>query len=91
MYEHESFSNSDYEEQTYQAERELNGFIKAVRELFGPELARTATEDWLEESELTDSPPRSTSRDWRSATVAASARLASRIDATQNRQRSVAA
>jgi len=56
MYEHESFFNSDYEEQTYQAERELNGFIKAVRELFGPELARTATEDWLEESELTDSP-----------------------------------
>jgi len=73
MYEHESFFNSDYEEQTYQAERELNGFIKAVRELFGPELARTATEDWLEESELT------------------SARLASRLDATQNRQRSVAA
>jgi hypothetical protein len=91
MYEHESFSNSDYEEQTYQAERELNAFIKDVTELFGPEQARTATEDWLEESELTDSPPRSTSRDWRSVTVAASARLASRIDATQNRQRSVAA
>ena len=39
------------------AERELASFIRAVTELFGPEQARLPTEDWLEESELIDSPP----------------------------------
>lgn len=76
----ESFSSSTYEDQTHMAERELSAFMSAVTELFGPEQARLSAEDWLEESELMDSPPRSISRDWRAVTVAASARLASRLN-----------
>jgi hypothetical protein len=48
--------------------------------MFGSEQARLAAGDWLDESELMDSPPRSTSRDWRAVTVAASARLADRLN-----------
>ena len=55
------FSNAINEEQTHLAERELSAFIAAVTELFGPE----PTEDWLDESELMDSPPRSEARNWR--------------------------
>jgi len=72
----ESFCNSTCEDQINMAERELSAFIRAVTELFGREQARLSTEDWLDESELMDSPPRATSRDWRAVTVAASARLA---------------
>jgi len=72
----ESFCNSTCEDQINMAERELSAFIRAVTELFGPERARLSTEDWLDESERMDSPPRATSRDWRAVTVAASARLA---------------
>lgn len=74
----ESFCNSTCEDEINMAERELSAFILAVTELFGPEQAMLSTEDWLDESELMDSPPRATSRDWRAVTVAASARLASR-------------
>ena len=84
MNHYEPFSNAMYEEQTHLAERELSAFIGAVTELFGPVQAAESTEDWLGESELMDSPPRSTSRDWRSVTIAASARLAGRIDAAQH-------
>jgi hypothetical protein len=80
MNEHESFSDSIYEEQTHLAERELSSFIAAVTELYGPEQARLSEKDWLDESELMDSPPVSTSREWRAVTIAASARLAG-IDA----------
>src|ERR1019366_2449047 len=76
----ESFSNSTYTDEMHVAERELSAFIGAVTQLFGPEQARLAAEDWLEESGLVDSPPRSTSRDWRAVTVAASARLANRLN-----------
>ena len=89
MNEHELFSNSIYEEQTHLAERELAAFIGAVRELFGPEQAQASTEDWLEKSALMDCPPISTRKDWRSVTIAASARLATRIDAAQHRQNSL--
>jgi len=74
----ESFCNSTCEDQINMAERELSAFIRAVTELFGPEQARLSTEDWLDESGLMDCAPRSTSRDWRAVTVAASARLANR-------------
>jgi hypothetical protein len=83
----ESFDNLTYAEQTHLAERELAAFIGAVRELFGPEQARLSAEDWLDESEVMDSPPRSTSRDWRAVTVAASARLANRITVARGRGR----
>jgi hypothetical protein len=80
----ESFCNSTYEEQMHLGERELSAFIRAVTELFGPEQAGLSAEDWLEEAELMDSPPRSTSRDWRAVTVAASARLANRLGDAEN-------
>jgi hypothetical protein len=75
----ESFSNSTYTDQMHMEDSELSAFIGAVTELFGPEQAGLSAEDWLDESELMDSPPRSTSRDWRAVTVAASARLVSRL------------
>jgi len=74
----ESFCNSTCEDQINMGERELSAFIRAVTELFGPEQAGLSTEDWLDESELMDRPPRNTGRDWRAVTVAASARLANR-------------
>jgi hypothetical protein len=77
----EWFSNSICKEQTQMAEREFSAFISAVKELHGPEQAQLSAVDWLDESELMDSPPRSTSRDWRAVTIAASARLANRLNA----------
>jgi hypothetical protein len=71
------------------AERELAAFMNAVTELFGPEQARLSAEDWLEESELSDTPPQSTSRDWRAVTIAASARLASRLNVALHDRSSV--
>ena len=86
-----SFSNETYEEQAHLAERELSSFVAAVTKLFGPDEAKVAADDWLDESDLMDSPPRSDARDWRSVTIAASARLAYRVDAARYRQQSVAA
>ena len=80
MNEPDTFSDSIYEEQTHLAERELSAFIGAVTKLYGSEQARISAEDWLEESELMDSPPRSEERDWRAVTIAASARLANRVN-----------
>src|SRR5208282_1312807 len=82
----ESFRNSTCEDQINMAERELSAFIRAVTELFGPEQAPLCADDWLDESELRDCPPRSTSRDWRAVTVAASARLANRVIAAGDRR-----
>jgi len=79
MNEHETFSDSIYEQQTYLAENERCSFTAAVAELYGPEQAKLSTEDWLEESELMDSPPRSEARNWHAVTIAASARLANRV------------
>jgi hypothetical protein len=75
----ESFDNSSYAYQMRLAERELASFIRAVTELFGPKQARLSAHEWLDESELMDSPPRSTGRDWRAVSIAASARLANRL------------
>lgn len=80
MNERDSFSDSIYEEQTHIAERELSSFVAAVTELYGPRQAGLAAEDWLDESELMDSPPRSEARNWRAVTIAAAARLANRVN-----------
>ena len=85
MTQSESFSNSLYTDQMHLAERELAAFIGAVTELFGPQQARLSAEDWLDEAELIDSPSRSTSRDWRVVTVAASSRLANRLNVALHR------
>ena len=79
MNEHEQFSHLIYEEETHLAERELSSFIAAVTELYGPGEAKVSADEWLDESELMDSPPRSEARDWRAVTIAAAARLASRL------------
>jgi hypothetical protein len=79
MNEDESLCDSIYEEQTHLAERELSSFISAVTELYGPEQARLSEKDWLDESELMDTQSSSTCPDWRTVTIAASARLANRV------------
>jgi len=91
MSDRQTFSDSEYVDQEHIAERELSAFVNAVINLFGPEQARVAAEDWLEESELMDAPPRSTVRDWRSVTVAASARMANRVDSAEYRRKALAA
>jgi hypothetical protein len=80
MNEHEAFSNSVYEEQTQLAERELCSFIAAVTKLYGPEQAILSAEDWLDESDPTDSLLRTEAREWRAVTIAASSRLANRLN-----------
>jgi hypothetical protein len=80
----ESFSNSICKEQAQMAERELSAFISAVQELHGPEQAQLSAVDWLDELELVDRQPVSTSRDWRVVTIAASARLANRLNAARH-------
>jgi hypothetical protein len=75
----ESFGNSTCEDQINMAERELSAFIRAVTELFGAEQARLSIEDWLDEFELMDSPHRATRKEWRTVTIAATARLANRL------------
>jgi hypothetical protein len=85
----ESFSNLTYEDDAHKAERELAAFLGAVTELFGSEQADLSAEDWLDESELVDSAPRSASRQWRAVTVAASARLANRLNVELHRRASL--
>jgi hypothetical protein len=63
------------------AERELGAFIRAVTELFGPEQARLAAEDWVDELESMDALPGPARRDWGRVTIAAAARLARRLSA----------
>jgi hypothetical protein len=66
------------------AERELGAFISAVTELFGSEQARLAADDWLDELVLMEPLPGLTSRDCRLITIAASARLANRVNASSH-------
>jgi len=80
----ESFSNSICKEQMQMAEREFSAFISAVKELLGPDQAQLSAVDWLDELELMDSQPGSTSRHWREVTIAASARLANRLNAARH-------
>src|SRR5439155_25062681 len=53
--------------------RGLGAFMRAVTELFGPEQARVAAEDWVDELEFVDILPEPAGRDWRSVTIAAAA------------------
>ena len=87
----DEFDALSYEDQTHLAERELAAFIGAVNELFGPEEALLSADSWLDDSESMDSPPRSTGRDWRAVTVAASARLAHRLAVVSDRRALAAA
>ena len=60
-------------------ERELGAFIRAVTELFGPEQARLAAEEWVDELELMDALPGPTRRDWGSVTVRQALRRCPRL------------
>jgi hypothetical protein len=60
------------------AERELAAFLRAVKELFGPEQAELAVEDWLQEFVAISGQPVAT-REWRRVTVNAARRLAGRL------------
>ena len=77
-------SNSLCKEQPPMAERGFSVFISAVKELHGPEQVQLSAVDWLDELELMDSQPGSTSRHWREVTIAASARLANRLNAARH-------
>jgi hypothetical protein len=50
-----------------------------VKELFGIEQARLAMDDWMEEVEAMDCPSGEAAPMWRRITIAAAARLASRV------------
>lgn len=63
------------------AEQELASFFNAVKQLFGGEQAELSAKDWLDELAKIDGLP-SSARDWRSVTVKASARLATRVNAS---------
>jgi hypothetical protein len=91
MTQSESLSNSSYTDQMHLAERELSAFIAAVAELFGADQARMSAEDWLDEAGLMDVSPRSTPRDWRAVTIAASVRLANRLNVALHCQWSLGA
>jgi hypothetical protein len=60
------------------AERELSAFVTAVHQLFGPEQARYAADNWMEELEQTDWIGEAQGTDWRAVTIAAAARLVGR-------------
>jgi hypothetical protein len=81
----QSFDNSAYVDEMHGEDSELSAFVNAVKEMFGSDGARSAAEDWLDESELRDTPPRSISRDWRAVTIAASARFADRLAVVRHR------
>jgi hypothetical protein len=62
------------------AERELSAFVAAVHQLFGPEQARYAADNWMEELEQTDRISEAQAIDWRAVTIAAAARLVGRVE-----------
>ena len=62
------------------AERELGAFTGAVNKLFGSAHVGQSIEDWVEEFEAMDWPAGEAIPDWRRVTIAAAARLASRIE-----------
>jgi hypothetical protein len=69
------------------AERELGAFMKAVTDSFGPKEARLAAEDWLEELDSRQELAGVTAYDWRSLTIAAASRLATRLKAASKSNR----
>jgi hypothetical protein len=58
----------------------VGAFARAVSKRFGSAQAGQSIEDWVEEFESIDWPAGSTIPDWRRITIAAAARLASRVE-----------
>ena len=67
------------------AERELRAFMKAVTDSFGPKEGRLAAEDWLQVVDSREELPGTSPDDWRSITIAAASRLATRLNAASVR------
>lgn len=72
------------------AERELAAFVRAVEERFGDVQARQSIEDWMEQLESMHWPEGGGDPDWRLLTIAASARLAARVNVQGLRRLSTA-
>ncbi len=64
-------------------ERELNCFIDSMTSLIGPGASGSLTELWLDELACMECIPESESFNWRSVSVSASMKLASRVIASQ--------
>jgi len=84
VFEQQIFSYTAYEKESHIAEQEVWTLMHTVSRLLGAKNARRAGGPWLEEADLVDSPPVSTSRTWRSVTVAASALFFNTINAGQS-------
>ncbi len=67
------------------AERELGAFMKAVTDSFGPKERRLAAEDWLQVLDSREELPGTSADVWRSITIAAASRLATRLNAASVR------
>ena len=76
----ELFFSSPCSDEMNLAERELAAFMAAVEQLFGAEQARRSAEEWLDEWERMDGGPGATRKEWRTVTIAASVRLARRMN-----------
>jgi hypothetical protein len=72
-------SSANQLESMERAERELAAFMAAVTDSFGSEQAGLAAEDWLDELETSDALPGVGAGSWRRITIAAAARLATRV------------
>jgi hypothetical protein len=72
--------NPDCADSMRLGERELAAFFRAVRELFGSELAELSAKEWLRELEATGHMPASTP-EWRTLTAKATLWLANRVNA----------
>ena len=66
------------------AERELGAFMRAVTDSFGPKEGRLSAEDWLEVLDSREELPGLSADDWRSITIAAASRFATRLNADQS-------
>jgi hypothetical protein len=82
----QQFCKSSFDDETHVAERELSRFFRAVTHLFSAEQAKLSVEEWLVESDLPDSPPCSSSRNWRAVTTAVVARVAMRLAVNENQR-----
>lgn len=71
------------QKRTSEPERELNSFINSMASLIGPGASRSLTELWLNELVCMECIPGSESFNWRSVSVSASVKLASRVIASQ--------
>jgi len=64
-------------------ERELSSFVNSMASLIGPGASRALTDLWLDELACMECIPGSESFNWRSVSLSASVKLASRVVSSQ--------